>query len=271
MRILVTGGNGSLGREFARAAAAGYAIRLGSRKPRPGHLPAHVEWAQADLATGAGLEEALAGVNVVLHAATNVPSSATVDVEGTRRLLKWAQAARVSHVLYPSIVGIDKIPFRYYKSKLAAEALLEQSGMPWTILRTTQFHSLIDRFLIGLARLPWLLIPSDFHFQSVAESEVAGHLLESVARGPSGRAPDFGGPEVRRLDEMADQWLLARSIRRRIVRLPLPGKLAQGFRRGENTLRGGEVGKLTWWEWLNAKYSAEPFNHRRPITPARSI
>ncbi len=271
-RILVMGGNGSLGREFARAAAAaGYAIRVGSRRPRPECAPAHLEWAQANLATGAGLEEALAGVDIVLHAATNVPSSATVDVEGTRRLLERARAARVSHFLYPSIVGIEKIPFRYYRSKLAAEVLLQQSGMPLTILRTTQFHSLIDRFLTGLARLPWLLIPSDFYFQSVAESEVTLRLLEYVARGPAGRTPDFGGPEVRRLGDMTDQWLRARSIRHRIVRLPLPGKVAEGFRRGENTLRGGDAGKVTWLEWLSTKYPTTPSSNRTPMTLALSI
>src|SRR3990172_6438701 len=153
--ILVTGGSGGLGSELVpRLAAAGHTVRVLSRRPRPPST--NTEWAQGDLATGEGLAEAVSGVDAVIHAATS-PFRRTrqTDVEGTRRLLDAAGAAGEPHFFYISIVGIDRIPLPYYKAKLAAEKLVEESAIPYTILRATQFHSLIDRFLRPLAR-EWL-------------------------------------------------------------------------------------------------------------------
>ena len=152
-RVLVTGGAGGFGRALVpRLIGRGYTVRIMSRRAAPAGSAA--EWAQADLESGVGLAAALAGVDVVVHAASS-PAMHThqVDVEGTRRLLRAAQAAGVAHLAYISIVGIDNSPFAYYRHKLAAEALVVESPLPW-ILRATQFHTLIDTFLRGFDRLP---------------------------------------------------------------------------------------------------------------------
>ena len=140
-KVLVTGGTGSLGRELTpRLLAAGYTVRIMSRRnPKPGE-DARVEWVQASLESGTGLSEAIKGVNVVVHAASN-PAKREVDVTGTARLLNEARTAGVQQFVYISIVGIDRIGFSYYRNKLAAEHLIEASGLPWTILRATQFHA----------------------------------------------------------------------------------------------------------------------------------
>src|SRR5690554_5733783 len=148
-RVLVTGGTGILGTELRpRLDAAGYAVRIMSRRaPQPGE-DAGVEWAQADINTGDGLPAAVRDVDTIIHAASaGFGDSYRADVQGTRRLLEAAREAGVGHFIYISIVGIDRIDYEYYRHKLEAEKLIEQSGMPFSILRAPQFHALVDAIL----------------------------------------------------------------------------------------------------------------------------
>jgi len=254
-KVLLTGGTGKLGRELTpRLLAAGYTVRVMSRRdPKTGE-DTQIEWARASLESGVGLAEAVAGVKVVIHAASS-PNKRKVDVDGTARLLDQARMAGIDHFIYISIVGVDQIGFSYYRNKLAAEDLIETSDLPWSILRATQFHYLIDKLLGLLTRLPVALIPTDWQFQSISAGEVADHLVAAVQRGPAGRLSDIGGPELLRLDEMARMWLAARHMRRPIIHLPLPGKLSAGFRRGLNTSPQNRAGGLTWAEWLAGRYA----------------
>ena len=215
---------------------------------------------QADLETGQGIADAVTGVDVVVHAASS-PFRHTwqIDVEGTRLLLEQARAAGVAHVIYISIVGIDRIPYAYYRAKLAAEALVKNSGIPWSLLRATQFHYLVDLFFQAATKMPLVtLLPTDLRCQSIAESEVASRLCELVVAGPRGRLPDLGGPEVLTGGEMAHTWLMLRGTHRRVLPLHIPGKVAQGFRCGYNTCPNQPVhGRITWTEWVQSKYGVQ--------------
>jgi uncharacterized protein YbjT (DUF2867 family) len=214
------------------------------------------EWAQADIESGAGLSAALAGVDVVVHAASS-PAKHTrqIDVEGTRRLLQAARAADVAHFAYISIVGIDRIPYAYYRHKRAAEALVTESSLPWSILRATQFHTLIDSTLRRADRRPLLLLPTDLQFQPIDVGEAAERMAEAVAAGPAGRLPDIGGPEVLTLGEMARDWMRARGRQRRMVYLPMPGGFAAALRQGHNTSPSQRYGRITWADWLRTTYA----------------
>jgi uncharacterized protein YbjT (DUF2867 family) len=225
-----------------------------SRRAAP--AAAGVEWAQADLATGAGLAQALAGVDTVAHAASS-PFKQTwaIDVEGTRRLLAAARDAGVTHVAYISIVGIQHMAYNYYRAKLAAEALVREAGLPWTILRATQFHTLIDMFLRQADRLPLFLLPTDFQFQPIDTGEAAARFAAALAAGPGGRLPDIGGPEVLTLGGMAKSWLEARGKSRQVIHLPLPGAFAAALRQGRITCPDQRVGRLSWAEWLHQAYA----------------
>lgn len=265
-RVLVTGGNGGLGREVvAQLHAAGYMVRVMSRSAAPAAAPAGLEWAVADLATGAGLSAALEGVDVVVHAASSpARNTRAVDVDGTRRLLKCAHQARVAHLVYVSIVGCDQVSLAYYRAKTAAEALVRDGGVPWSIVRATQFHSLIDGMLRRLARLPLFVVPPDLLLQPIDTCAAAARLAESVAAGPAGRLPDIGGPEVLRLGDMAREWLAAQGRLRRIIAMPLPGAVAAAVRRGILTCPGQHYGHVTWAEWLRASYATSELA-RRPV------
>jgi uncharacterized protein YbjT (DUF2867 family) len=218
-----------------------------SRRPRPASVREGVEWAQSDLATGEGL-----GADAVIHAASDPRRTREVDVEGTRRLVEASRAAGVRYLVYVSIVGIDEIPYYYYRSKLAAEQIVEASGVPHTILRATQFHSFVELCVASAARVPLVMpLPVAFKFQTVAQEEVAERLVVCLDEGPrGGRAPDFGGPEVLTLGEMAATWMEARGVRKRLVTLPLPGAVASAFRAGKNTTPATPRGRLRWRDWL---------------------
>ena len=257
---LVTGGTGVLGRQVVdRLQEQGLGVRILSRRGRPVTLPPGTEWAQADLASGAGLAEALAGVQVVVHGASS-PAGNTdqVDVQGTGRLLQAAAAGRLTHFVYISIVGIDRIPLAYYRSKLAAEGLVRQSGTPCTILRATQFHDFVDRVLTGAGRLPIMPLPAGFRFQPVDSAEVAQALAACVTGEPAGRLSDMGGPEVLSLRQLAGPWLAARGLRRLIVPIYLPGRVAYGYRQGYNSCPTNRQGHVTWRAWLERRYGAGP-------------
>ncbi len=253
LKVLVTGGTGYLGRHIVTSLLeAGHTARVMSRKSRPDVLQPGSEWVQAQIGTGQGLAEAVEGCDVIVHAATNPLRAQQIDVVGTQRLLEVAREAAVAHIVYISIVSIDRIPFAYYRHKLAVEEMVKKSGIPWSILRATQFHEFVDLLLQKATKIPFVaLLPTDFKAQTVDAREVAQRLCELVTSGPTGRAPDYGGPEVLTVEEMARAWLAERRIRRGIVPLWLPGEFAQSFRRGENTCPDEPLhGQTTWSQWM---------------------
>ena len=259
--VLVTGGTGRLGSKVVKElTATGYRVRITSRKPQPSNVLSTTEWVQADLETGQGIADAVTGIDVVVHAASSpFKHTRQIDIDGTRLLLEQARAAGVAHVIYISIVGIDRIPYSYYHAKLAAEELVQNSSIPWSLLRATQFHYLVDLFFQAATKLPVVtLLPTELQCQSIAESEVASRLCDLVATGPRGRLPDLGGPEVLTAGEMAHTWLKLRGLHRRVLPLHVPGKVAQGFRCGYNTCPDQPVrGRITWTEWVQSKYEVQ--------------
>ena len=252
MHVLVAGGSGVLGRHVVREAfARGHQVRVMSRRSGGSGRP-EMPVARADLATGDGVQAALAGVDAVIHAASDPRRAAAVDAGGTRRLVEAAQRSGVAHVVYVSIVGADRIPLSYYAAKVEAERAVAGSAVPHSILRATQFHSLVDRLMRLAARVPFVLpLPADFQVQSVAVREVAARLVRALDDGPGGRLPDMGGPETMTLGEAAEAWQRAHGVRKRIVRVPLAGAAAAGFRAGLNTVPDGDAGAVRWAEWLS--------------------
>lgn len=263
-RTLLTGATGTLGEALRpRLLAAGHEVRATSRSPpgRGGDPSDSVadedglEWARIDLAEGTGIEAALAGVDVVVHAAT-APRGDTeaVDVAGTERLLAAAADAGVSNFLYVSIVGVDEIPFSYYEHKLAAERAVEASDVPGTVLRATQFHAFVDDILGSLSWLPVWPLPTALQVQPVDVTEVAAAVVDHATPEASGRVPPVCGPEVRTLGDLARAYREARGLRRPVVRLPVPGAVAGGFRAGHATRPDRAVGTVTWEAWLRDRY-----------------
>ncbi|MQA08587.1 MAG: NAD(P)H-binding protein [Pseudonocardiaceae bacterium] len=243
--ILVTGGTGTLGSLVVRHLLdAGSDVRVLSRHALPGEGYAPVA---VDLRDGAGLDTAVEGAHTIIHCATTLRGG---DIESARNLIEAAKRAGVEHLVYISIVGIDRLPLGYYRTKLAVERLIENSGLRWTILRTTQFHDLVARFCRAQARLPVLLIPAGISVQPIHTDEVAARLAELGTGEPAWRVPDWGGPEVRGLDELARAYLRSAGRRRPVLRIRLPGKVSRGYREGRHLTPERAVGKITFDEFL---------------------
>jgi uncharacterized protein YbjT (DUF2867 family) len=258
--VLVTGGTGELGHRVVRALLAdGHPVRMLSHTSTSAPAPGADVFA-ADLSTGAGLAEAVAGTSVIVHCATQPRRSRTVDVAGTERLLKAARDAGRPHVVYISIVGVDRIPTKYYRSKLAAERTIERSGLPWTVLRTTQFHEFVEELLRRLGKLPVVPAPRGWQFQPIDVEEVAHRLADAAASSPVGRLPDLGGPEAFPVVELVRDSLRHAGRRRPVVEVPVPGRFSAAMGAGANLASGNRSGGRTWQEFLDLR---SPLHLRR--------
>lgn len=256
VEVLVTGGTGALGRQVVkRLRERGHRAVVLSRKPSEG-----VDWRRGDLATGEGLAEAVAGMEGIVHAgsATVQPHRYRVtDVDGTRRLLDLASDAGVRHFVYVSIAGMEGVRYPYYRWKLAAEQVVAGATVPWSTLRATQFHTLLEIFLGGMAAVPGLLaVPYRWQFQPVDTRDVAARLVEVVTGQPGGRLRDYGGPEVRDFKSLAESWLKARGMRRRLVNLRLPFQFSRKFAEGRLLCPDHRDGTITWEQYLERRYGA---------------
>ncbi|MCW3813809.1 NAD(P)H-binding protein [Micromonospora sp. DR5-3] len=253
MRVLVTGASGRLGRAvLPRLRDDGFVVRAVSRHPRQDST---VEWLTADLATGAGLTPAVAGVEAVLHLASSAARRThEVDVLGTRRLVEAAGRAGVKHLVFVSIVGIDRVPLRYYRHKLAAEQVVTAGPVPWSILRATQFPELLEELLRNAARLGPVIGDPAVLAQPVDPVDVAARLAGMLVAGPSHAVEELGGPQVLRFDEAVRAWRAARRSRRPLLPVRIPGRLGRALRAGGLTTTATPTGTRTWADHLADTY-----------------
>lgn len=244
--VLVTGATGTLGRPTVAALrAAGHQVRPLSRRSGGGRV-------RADLRTGRGLAAALEGVHTVVHLAT----TATRDVALGQTLLTAASHAEVQHLVFMSIVGVDRVPLPYYRTKLAVEHLLESGTMPYTILRATQFHELVGRLFASQRLSPILFAPA-FSIQPIEVREVAAHLTNLTSGGEAvGRAGDIGGPQQQTARALAAAWRRATESRKPIQTLRLPGGIFAAYAAGHHLVPGEPYGTVTFEEYLTARPSS---------------
>ncbi|MET9466379.1 NAD(P)H-binding protein [Streptomyces sp. NPDC006544] len=243
--ILVTGGTGHLGAlVVGRLRAGGHDVRVLSR--RAAEYP-------VDLLTGSGLDAAMAGAEVVVHCAST-PRGGD-DVAAGHLIEAARRAGTVTNIVYISIVGVDVVPFGYYKVKHQVERMLEASGLGVTILRTTQFHDLVAMAVDALAKVPVvpLPLPKGVRVQPIAVEEVADRMAELAVPTPAGRVPDMGGPEIHPLVDLGRAYLAATGRRRTVFAMPLAGKAYAAFRRGGHLAPSDAVGQGTFADFLAAR------------------
>jgi uncharacterized protein YbjT (DUF2867 family) len=198
------------------------------------------------------------GVETIVHLA----GTAKGDGEKAQSLMRAAAGARARHVVYISVVGADRVPvasgvdramFGYFESKLAAERVVAESGVPYTTLRATQFHDLLLTTVRAMAKLPVIPVPSGFQVQPIDTGEVAERLVQLALAAPAGLVPDVAGPRTYRMGDAIRGYLKARHTHRALVPLRLPGKGARAFRAGANLAPDRAVGRRTWEEFLAAE------------------
>ncbi|MFE6226301.1 SDR family oxidoreductase [Streptomyces sp. NPDC057854] len=252
----MTGGTGRLGRAVVRRLGdGGREVRVLSRRERPSGPAAAYRHVVGDLRTGRGLDDAVRGVGAVVHCATTYGRG---DVAATRNLIDAAlRSGSRPHLVYVSIVGVDVIPVPYYRDKLAAERMIADCGLPWTVQRATQFHDLVAAFFAWQRRLPLTLALRRFRFQPIDVRDVADRLAGLALSEPAGRAPDIGGPQVCDMRDLAAAYNRAHGLRRRVVSLPVPGRIARAFAGGANLVPHHAVGTLTFGDFLAGRRERE--------------
>jgi len=244
MKIAVAGGTGVVGHHVVDLAReAGHEAVVLARSTG------------VDLVAGAGVAEALHGVAAVVDVASVQTQDARRSREFfgtvTRNLLAAEQEAGVGHHVALSIVGIDRAPGGYYAGKVLQEELVSAGGVPWTVLRATQFHEFASQIHGAVALGPITLVPT-MRSEPIAAREVAERLVELASSGPAGRVADLGGPQERRMADMVRAYAQRIGDRRRVVQVPLPGILGQGMRKGWLiTGPDADHGTTTFDEWLS--------------------
>jgi uncharacterized protein YbjT (DUF2867 family) len=256
--ILVTGGTGTLGRAVVQQLLDnGLRPRVLSRRPRNSADPAGVQWVTGDLVSGTHVADAVADVDAIVHCATNYRRPAD-DVHGTRRLIDTSLLGGSPHLIFVSIVGVDKIPLKMYRYKAGIEGIVEHCALPWTIQRATQFHSLVAEIVRTASRLPILPLPAGLRFQPIDPGDLAARLVD-VATGPAkGRLADTAGPRIETVQDLARQYLRAAGKRRKVGSIWLPGRVLRGYRNGYNLVPEHPDGEITFEQYLARTIKRRP-------------
>ena len=209
MKIVIIGGTGLIGRPLVGLLRAeGHEVVAAS--PSTG----------IDVLTGVGLANALMDAAVVVDV-SNAPSfddeAALAFFRGTTaNLLEAARDAGVRHVIALSVVGTDRLQASgYFRAKLAQEQLIAGSGMPYTIVRATQFFEFLSTIADGYTRDDTVYLPG-IALQPVAAADVSALLAEIATAAPVGGIIELAGPERAPLAEFNASWLGARDDPRRI-------------------------------------------------------
>jgi uncharacterized protein YbjT (DUF2867 family) len=194
------------------------------------------------------VDPAVDGIDVIVHCATQ--GTRDKDVASTENLIAAARRAGVAHIIYVSIVGIDRIPLPYYQTKLRVERALDGSGVGHTVLRATQFHDVIKMSFSIQPFSPALWTLRGVRFQPIDTHDVAARLVELIDTEPAGRVADIGGPAVHTHADLTRTYLAARGGRRPVIQVPVPGRIVAGYRTGANLAPDHPVGTIDFTEYL---------------------
>jgi uncharacterized protein YbjT (DUF2867 family) len=252
MHVAVVGGTGSVGAlAVDELVARGDQVRVLSRRapkePAPGTSHHRV-----DLATGEGLVEALTGVEAAVDASNDTRRAKDVLVEGSRRMLAAEADAGVRHHVGISIVGCDRVPMGYYKAKVAQEQVIAAAPVSWSLLRATQFHTLLATLFEAAER--FRVVPAGkARLQPIAPEIVAERIADAVHDGPRGRLPDVAGPEIRNLTHFANAWRAHAGRGAMPLPIPMVGPIGKPLREDALCDAAAAAGGPTFEEWLRQR------------------
>src|SRR5215467_6885158 len=244
MKIVVIGGTGLIGSKTVTILRQG-GHEVVAASPNTG----------VNTITGEGVKEAMAGTQVVIDLA-NSPSfedRAVVEFFETsgRNLLAAEAAAGVRHHVALSIVGTDRSPDNgYFRAKVAQEKLIEKSGIPYTIIRSTQFMEFLGGIAASSADGSRVRLSPGL-FQPIAADDVAAIVAEVALAAPRSGIVEIAGPERAPFNEFVGRYLKALGDPREVVRDPearyFGGRVEE---RSLVPLGEARLGRIGLDEWL---------------------
>ncbi|GAA1921838.1 NAD(P)H-binding protein [Microbacterium aoyamense] len=244
-RILITGGTGTIGRRVVPLLAGrADTVRVASRRPAT-HPDPGIEWMPVDTVRGTGLDQAVTDIDTVLHLA----GGANGDDTGTRNTVHAAHEAGIDHVVLISVVGADRMPIGYFRRKASSERIVEESGIPHTIIRVAQLHQFVHPIARTLSRLR--LAPRGLRFEPVDVDRVAERLAELVTSPAAGKVGDLAGPEVLSAHDLVMQYRAQQGKRGGLIALGIPGAVGRAYTAGDNLAQDPDRGVVTWRDYLD--------------------
>ncbi|MFE4772003.1 SDR family oxidoreductase [Streptomyces sp. NPDC056713] len=218
MKFAVIGGTGLIGSQVVKDLnAAGHQA-----------VP-HSKSTGVDVITGQGLDEAMAGADVVINL-TNSPTfddaSPAFFQTSMDNLLAAAEKGGVGHFVILSIVGTDQVPeLDYYRAKALQEHIVANGTVPFSIVRATQFMEFMDAVMSWTADGDTVRLPAT-PIQPIASKDVAGAVAEVAAGAPLNGIRNIAGPEIFTLDELGRFTLSRKGDSRTVVTDPTAGMFA---------------------------------------------
>jgi uncharacterized protein YbjT (DUF2867 family) len=253
MTIAIAGGTGLLGRAVADdLCKSGRAqVRVISRHASPEQDRTSC---QADFSSGEGLDAALAGVNAVIWCAHDREALAN-DAAWMRNLLRVCGKAKVTHLIYTGIAGIETARASdYYAGKLREEEVIAASRVPHTILRAAQFHTLALSLLEACDDGKTIHAPASLMLRPIAHEAVAERLAALALAQPRGKVNDLVGPQDCFMPALARQWVDICGLDRKVAEAahaPARWALLQNITHGPAERAGP-----TFAQWLRARVRA---------------
>ncbi|MES2428425.1 MAG: NAD(P)H-binding protein [Bacteroidota bacterium] len=249
--ILITGGTGALGREIIEQLLnADRQISVITTKDNV-NLPVAVNVVKADITDPESIQEIVDHSDIIIHCASNPPYAQFVDLEGSRNLLSAVNKSKIKHFIYVSIAGVDNSEFSYYKIKYEVELLIGSLGIPFTILRATQFHDFVlNRMIKPYDIGTCLKVPAGLKFQSIEISEVAQKIVDLTFTGPKNGTVIIGGPQILTIEKMGQTYLDIWSKKYKLETEIMEGERFDMLRSGINLCKEHTFGIKTWEQFL---------------------
>lgn len=265
MKILITGGTGVLGTVLAQelksqnadfVLASRHLSKTQSYAKDVVQEAAKTNWRKLDLVKNEGVKQALEGIHTAVHLASGFGKvhGQAEDIVAIKNLIDAAQKIDLQHLIFISIVGVDKVPLAYYQTKYQVEQYIKQQKVPFTILRVTQFHNFIEAQIQQMVRLPIGFVPKKLKSQPIQLEAAAKEITKLIKAGVQNEVLNIGGKEVLDFGTFAKTLLHYTKKSKPIVNVPIIGKFMHALAEGNLTCKEVSLKSCTWEEYLVKKY-----------------
>jgi len=191
-------------------------------------------------------------IDVVLHLASDTSDlKSGSDINGINKILAAAKRDGLKKLVYISIVGVDRVPIKYYKTKFQVEQLIRESGINFNILRATQFLEFFEKYISNAIKKKIVILPN-LIYQPIETKKVAEKLIELIEDQRKNLELELGGSTMLSFSDAIAIYKLRKKLRKRIVFLP--GFILGKIRTALTTESKVEDG-MTWEEYLDSTIS----------------